>query len=332
MGEMVEEGLGVGDMCSPSGLFQAGSEPQGPLYGSISSQLGAAPPEGRRGLLARLRRSLGGRRRSPGHLDTQSLCPAAAGRRSSLAGLLRGLRASRGSLQEEPAPGTPPAWSTLFKPKARVEQVVEEVVKMETDFRNVSLSPEGGEGRGRKSSLRPSLSLVWQEIAPSTASSTPPASHQARRITMDDSGFSEAEAAEGQPFGTVDLTDEMFLDMFTPSTSTTPSISTTPAAASSTCPSTCPATNSSHLASTSTYLTLSPTTSTRITLSPTTTTTTSTPVPSTSTCLILSPTSTSTSLTLSLTTTSTSTSHTLRSRLATNLFHSLWHRRRGAQL
>merc|ERR1719209_636955 len=122
---------------------------------------------------------------------------SAAGRRGGLGGLLRGLRASRGSLQE-PALGTT-AWTSLFKSRPQPEQAVEEmeeVVKMETDFPNVSLSPDGGEGRGRKASLRPSLSLVWQEIAPPTPStpSTPPTSHQSRRLTMDDSGFSEAEA------------------------------------------------------------------------------------------------------------------------------------------
>jgi len=88
--------------------------------------------------------------------------------------------------------------------------------EMQGDFRKVSLSSEIKKTVTKDP--EESLSWVWQEVGDKTAELD--ISGRKPRISSEDSGVVECEAREPEEFfGPVDITDEIFDDMFSPSNS-----------------------------------------------------------------------------------------------------------------
>ena len=171
-------------------LFDPEDEPVGPLFGSLSNKMAedsvGSADQGKGGFLCKLRHSLGGRssskRRSMGgrqrlssgsYLETQSVCSPAMARRNSISGFFGKMFTSSSrtsskfslhSLDEEQVKPNrlSRSWDPVFKamPKKKVKDT--EVVKIETDFRDISLSPEAPAAKGRGSDA--SLNWVWQEV------------------------------------------------------------------------------------------------------------------------------------------------------------------------
>ena len=175
-------------------LFDPEDEPVGPLFGSLSNKMAedsvVSAEQGKSSFLSKLRHSLGGqyssKRRSMGgrqrlssgsYLETQSVCSPAMARRNSISGFFGKMFTSSSrssskfslhSLDEEQVKPNrlSRSWDPLFKAKSKKAKE-REVVKIETDFRDMSLSPEMSadavlhKGVGSEASLN----WVWQEVS-----------------------------------------------------------------------------------------------------------------------------------------------------------------------
>ena len=180
----------VGPMSAA--LFDPEDEPVGPLFGSLSNKMAEASvgsvDKVKGGFLSKLRHSLGGqsssKRRSMGgrqrlssgsYLETQSVCSPAMARRNSISGFFGKMFTSSSrssskfslhSLEEEQVKPNrlSRSWDPVCKlmPKKKTKNT--EVVKIETDFRDMSLSPEltASVHKGRGSDV--TLSCVGQEV------------------------------------------------------------------------------------------------------------------------------------------------------------------------
>ena len=180
----------VGPMSAA--LFDPEDEPVGPLFGSLSNKMAEASvgsvDKVKGGFLSKLRHSLGGqssKRRSMGgrqrlssgsYLETQSVCSPAMARRNSISGFFGKMFTSSSrssskfslhSLEEEQMKPNrlSRSWDPVCKMIPKKKPKSTEVVKIETDFRDMSLSPEAFAGvqKGRGSDA--TLSCVWQEVS-----------------------------------------------------------------------------------------------------------------------------------------------------------------------
>jgi len=243
----------VGPMSAA--LFDPEDEPVGPLFGSLSNKMaevatGSVEEGGKGGFLSKLRHSLGGKtsskRRSMGgrqrlssgsYLETQSVCSPAVARRNSISGFFGKMFSSSSrssskfslhSLEEEQMKPNrlSRSWDPVCKmmPKKKTKDAQE--MKIETDFRDMSLSPEASASVHKGSDATPSW--VWQEEEWNTVKAGDILGSGGKResglkLARSDSGFGGSEStnqAVEEPFGTMeDLTDAVFEDMFSPGTS-----------------------------------------------------------------------------------------------------------------
>jgi len=227
-------------------LFDPEDEPVGPLFGSLSNKMAegsvGSAEQGKGGFLSKLRHSLGGKpsskRRSMGgrqrlssgsYLETQSVCSPAMARRNSISGFFGKMFTSSSrssskfslhSLDEEQAKPNrlSRSWDPLCKANLNKKTKEAEVVKIETDFRDMSLSPETPadavhKGRGSDASLN----WVWQEVCDGGKTSSGGKGESGLKLARSDSGFGGSEdtsQAVEEPFGPMeDLTDAVFEDM-----------------------------------------------------------------------------------------------------------------------
>jgi len=217
-------------------LFDPEDEPLGPMFGSLSSQLEqdwstaslSSCSNNKPGLFDRIRHSFSGKsilprflsgRLSSGSLfETRSTCSPMMTRRNSFAAFFKrspSAASSKQDLKETTKlnrnsrswdmavglPGLKPLESTP-------------VLKLEGDFRKVSLSSDiKRSGRDPEQSL----SWVWQEVGSKTSEWTTPTSSRRPFISSGDSGVDGCETKYDEPeelFGPVEITDEVFEDMF----------------------------------------------------------------------------------------------------------------------
>jgi len=199
------------------------------------------------GLFNRIRHSFSGKtllpkflssRLSSGSLfDTRSICSPIMNRRNSFAAFFKRSSPSAASSKQDlketcqldqnfrswdpvTQPGLKPLNSTSgLKPinsTPRMKPLSSTpVIKLEGDFRKVSLSCESKRiGRDPEQSL----SWVWQELGSKTAEFETPTNTRRPLISSGDSGVGESESRFDTPeevFGPVmDITDEVFEDMF----------------------------------------------------------------------------------------------------------------------
>ena len=174
----------VGPMSAA--LFDPEDELVGPLFGILSNKSVCSPDQVKDGFLSKLRHSLGGqsstKRRSMGerqrlssgsYLKTQSVCSPG---RNSISGFFGKMftspsrsssKFSPHSLDEEQMKPNrlSRSWDPVCRKMPKKKTKDSEVVKIETDFRNMSLSPEAfaevPKGRGSDAAL----SCVWQEVS-----------------------------------------------------------------------------------------------------------------------------------------------------------------------
>ena len=172
-------------------LFDPEDEPVGPLFGSLSNKMAegatGSAEQGKGGFLSKLRHSLGGKtsskRRSMGgrqrlssgsYLETQSVCSPAMARRNSISGFFGKMFSSSSrssskfslhSLEEEQVKPNrlSRSWDPLCKMMPKQKTKDTDIVKIETDFRDISLSPEASASVHKGSDLTPSW--VWQEVS-----------------------------------------------------------------------------------------------------------------------------------------------------------------------
>ena len=172
-------------------LFDPEDEPVGPLFGSLSNKMAegatGSAEQGKDGFLSKLRHSLGGKtsskRRSMGgrqrlssgsYLETQSVCSPAMARRNSISGFFGKMFSSSSrssskfslhSLEEEQVKPNrlSRSWDPLCKMMPKKKTKDTDMVKIETDFRDISLSPEASASVHKGSDLTPSW--VWQEVS-----------------------------------------------------------------------------------------------------------------------------------------------------------------------
>lgn len=239
-------------------LFDTEVEPSGPLFGSVSTKLGDISVQSsgnvHGGFLSSLRNSLRGNRRqsegerhrlnSASSMETRSVCsgrsPAQARKASNVSSFLRrfSLSSKTGSkdslLQQGGKDSTKASclyrsWNSATKTEQKQQQLqklfslneVSEIVKIETDFRYMSLSPEAKVHPGPSSTL----SWVWQELSPVLQpvefSNQEDNYTRSSHLVNSDSAIGSSGAAsrdEEDPFGPIeDVTDKVFSDMFSPS-------------------------------------------------------------------------------------------------------------------
>ena len=160
---------------------------------------------------------------SGSYLETQSVCSSSVSRKSgSFSAFMKrcslsSRSGSKYSLQpEEEIVCRPSRLSRSWDMTAKIKKEAKspDVVKMETDFRHLGLSPETPQGGPRSG-----LSWVWQEVKDGREGLLPPP-RKRQLPTRSDSGLGSSEAARIGPeemFGPVEeLTDEVFCNMFSP--------------------------------------------------------------------------------------------------------------------
>jgi len=211
-------------------MFEPEEEPLGPLYGSMSvdmsNDLSTSSlniyPERRPGLFSRIRHTFSGKgflpkflsgRLSSGSLfETRSACSTGSSRRKSLASFFKRSTSSVNSSKSNIKPSHMLDRETkpLSVPFTSEWRKSTPVFKLEGDFRKVSLSPH------TKSSREPeqSLSWVWQEIGSSKKPSLEMSDKcYLNRKGSDDDLLKDVVIGE-EVFGSVDINDDIFEDMF----------------------------------------------------------------------------------------------------------------------
>jgi len=221
-------------------LFAPEDEPIGPLFGSLSSQLDLEEnwsstaslkscSNKKPGLFDRIRHSFGGRgifskltrnRLSSGSLvETRSTNSPLSSRRNSFAAFFKRSSVSMsGSKQDVTETEVFPRLrtNTMSCDKSLASQSLMQsppVTELQGDFRKVSLSSDIK--RISSKDPEPSLSWVFQEVGSKTASEV--LGDKKLRKSSGDSGVDECEPNEPEKFfGPIDITDEIFEDMFSP--------------------------------------------------------------------------------------------------------------------
>jgi len=212
-------------------MFEPEEEPLGPLYGSMSVDMSNDMstsslniyPDRRPGLFSRIRHTfrgkgflpkfLSGRLSSGSLFETRSACSTGSSRRKSLAAFFKRSSSSVNSSKSniKPSPKLGRETKPLSVPSKSDWRKSTPVFKLEGDFRKVSLSPHA------KSSREPeqSLSWVWQEIGSSKKSSNLELSdkYYFNRKGSDDDSLKDVVIGE-EVFGSVDINDDIFEDMF----------------------------------------------------------------------------------------------------------------------
>jgi len=232
----IHASLDLNTLPISANLFDPEDEPLGPLFGSLSSQLEqdwstaslSSNSNTKPGLFARIRHSFSGRTMLPrfmsGRLsscslfDTRSACSPMMTRRNSFAAFFKRSPSAASSKQDlkdttktdrctspdldtglaAHLPGLKPLQSTP-------------VMKLEGDFRKVSLSSD------KKSASREtqqSLSWVWQEVGSKTSSKARRPFTSSGDSGVDDDGREINYEEPEDFFGPVEITDEVFDDMF----------------------------------------------------------------------------------------------------------------------
>ena len=221
-------------------LFAPEDEPIGPLFGSLSSQLDLEEnwsstaslkscSNKKPGLFDRIRHSFGGKsifskftrnRLSSGSLvETRSINSPFSSRRNSFAAFFKRSSVSMSGSKHD-------VTDTEVFPRLRTNtmscdksltspSLVQSppVTELQGDFRKVSLSSDIKRISSRDP--EPSLSWVFQEVGSKTTSGV--LDDKKLRKSSGDSGVDECEPNEPEKFfGPIDITDEIFEDMFSP--------------------------------------------------------------------------------------------------------------------
>lgn len=224
-------------------LFAPEDEPIGPLFGSLSSQLDLEEnwsstaslkscSNKKPGLFDRIRHSFGGKsifskftrnRLSSGSLvETRSTNSPLSSRRNSFAAFFKRSSISMSGSKHD-------VTDTEVFPRLRTNtmscdksltspSLVQSppVTELQGDFRKVSLSSDIKRISSRDP--EPSLSWVFQEVGSKTTSGV--LDDKKLRKSSGDSGVDECEPNEPEKFfGPIDITDEIFEDMFSPTKS-----------------------------------------------------------------------------------------------------------------
>jgi len=224
-------------------LFAPEDEPIGPLFGSLSSQLDLEEnwsstaslkscSNKKPGLFDRIRHSFGGKsifskftrnRLSSGSLvETRSTNSPFSSRRNSFAAFFKRSSVSMSGSKHD-------VTDTEVFPRLRTNtmscdksltspSLVQSppVTELQGDFRKVSLSSDIKRISSRDP--EPSLSWVFQEVGSKTTSGV--LDDKKLRKSSGDSGVDECEPNEPEKFfGPIDITDEIFEDMFSPTKS-----------------------------------------------------------------------------------------------------------------
>jgi len=220
-------------------LFAPEDEPIGPLFGSLSSHLDLEEnwsstaslkscSNKKPGLFDRIRHSFGGKsifskftrnRLSSGSLvETRSTNSPFSSRRNSFAAFFkRSSMSMSGSKQDVTETEVFPRLrtNTISCDKSLASPSLVQsppVAELQGDFRKVSLSSDIKRTSSRDP--EPSLSWVFQEVGSKTASGV---FDKKLRKSSGDSGVEECEPNEPEKFfGPIDITDEIFEDMFSP--------------------------------------------------------------------------------------------------------------------